>query len=403
MGLFRKRDGSPAPGQDPGSPRYGLLLVDDELFNLTTLAALLEDEFTVITAGSAHEALTLLSDSQVARQVQVVISDQRMPGMSGVELLAVVRERFPTIKRVLLTGYTDVDAIIGAINEAAIYKYLRKPVNSAELRLTLRRALESWQLEQDHASLLCELRHALDRLALLDAEKLDFLRYLDHEMRTPLNWVSAAQVVERESLSTDQRELLGFVDMGLARLRALVTAMLRYFQVASTRIEGPLLDMDLVAELKPLLVMAQQAEPDVRLVVDVPESVPLACQRQPRELLEHLLENGFTHARRAGQGEVHVRLLRMQGQIELTVHNSGPGLHGDVLEKIFRPFCRGSEHGDQGFGISMATARALAGALGGDLMAHSVGESAGVAMVLRLPERGAASELRPKTVASTRL
>lgn len=403
MGLFRKRPSPEMAGLTPRLPRYGLLLVDDELFNLTTLAALLEDEYMVLTASTGGEALRLLADPAIARQVQVVISDQRMPAMSGVELLALVRARHPTIKRILLTGYTDVDAIIGAINEAAIYKYLRKPVDSQELRLTLSRALESWQLEQDHLTLLHDLQQALERLALLDADKLEFLRYLDHEMRTPLNWVGAAQVLDRQQFSPEQRELLGFIDQGQARLRALVTAVLRYFQVAALVAPQPATaQVDLPVLLHELGASYRRHFPEVELRLELPTTLTIACHGGLlREALDHLLENAFTHASHAEQPEVVVRLLQVLGQLELTVHNSGTGLGEPLLDQLFRPFRYGSEHGEQGFGISLATARAISLALGGDLMAHSVGGSAGVAMLLRLPLGGAAPQAAIKDGSDT--
>jgi len=387
MGLFRKR---PAPEWGgvliPRPPRYGLLLVDDELFNLTTLAGLLEEDYTVITASSGDEALRLLDDPALARQIQVIISDQRMPGMSGVQLLSQVRELHPAIKRILLTGYTDVDAIIGAINEASIYKYLRKPVDSQELRLTLSRALECWQLEQDHATLLHDLQQAMQRLALLDADKLEFLHYLEHEMRTPLNWVGAAQVLDRQQFKPEQQELLGYIDQGQARLRALVSAVLHYFQVAALPPQAATAHIDLPVLLRDLAVDYQTQFPAVELRQELPATLTLRCQAALlEEVLGHMLENAFSHASEALRPEVSVQLAQTPGQLQVTVHNSGEGLDEARLAQLFRPFRYGSEHGEHGFGISLATAHALSQALGGDLLAHSVGEHAGVALVLRLP------------------
>ena len=386
MGLFRKRPAPVPAGQAQRPPRYGLLLVDDELFNLTTLAGLLEEDYTVLTAGSAAEALRLLADPALARQIQVIISDQRMPAMSGIDLLSRVRTQHPAIKRILLTGYTDVDAIIGAINEAAIYKYLRKPVDSQELRLTLSRALESWQLEQDHQTLLADLRRALDRLAVLDADKLAFLRYLDHEMHTPLNWMGAAQVLDRQQFSPEQHELLSYIDQGQERLRALVAAVLRYFQVAALTPQPPTARVDVTVLLYELGTASRQQHPQVQLRMELPPTLTINSQSELlTEIIEHLLENAFTHASRAPQPEVAVRLVSLGSQLELTVHNSGEGLPAAALEQIFRPFRYGSDHGEEGFGMSLATAQALSLALGGELVAHSLGSGAGVALQLRLP------------------
>ncbi len=388
MGLFSKKNGrSAGTGPAATSPRYGLLLVDDEILNLTTLASLLEDEYRVITASSGQEALRLLDDPTVAASVQVIVSDQRMPGMTGIELLSQTRLRWPQIKRLLLTGYTDIDAIINAINDAAVYKYIRKPVESHELMLTLARALEAWQLEQDNHHLLDELRLALDRLALLDADKLDFLRYLAHEMNTPLNWLSATQVVDRDSLGQEVQEILGYVDQGQERLRALVAAVLRYFQLAGLKPGGSQGLVDLPLLLREKLLDCQAHTPPVSVQLELPQTLTL--ESDPAllgEALEHLLENALSHAARHPEPQVRVSLQVSQGSISLDVHNSGPGLDEDRLGQLLRPFRFGSDHGELGFGISLATVKAIALALGGDVQASCAGPGQGVCLHLRLPQ-----------------
>lgn len=387
MGLFDKKPGRVLPNATSSKPRYGLLLVDDEMFNLTTLAGLLEDQYRVFTATSGQEALKLLEDPATAAQVQVIISDQRMPGMSGVELLGRVQALAPGLKRVLLTGYTDVDAIINAINDAAVYKYIRKPVDSHELELTLARALESWQLEQDHARLLSELRQALDRLALLDADKLEFLRYLAHEMNTPLNWLGATQILDREAQSAEVQEILGYVDQGQERLRALVRAVLRYFQVAAMKEESRRsAQIDLPLLLQERVKLQRERSPGIDIRLTQPLTLTLESDAALlTEALDHLLENALAHAAHGPEPKVDITLRHSGQQIELEVHNSGRGLEAAALSSLFRPFRFGSDHGSAGFGISLATVQALCRALGGTVEAQSEGGEQGVAICLRLP------------------
>lgn len=388
MGLFTKRARPEAAPAVVRPPRYGLLLVDDEIFNLTALAALLEDDYLVFTATSGAEALAVLERPELAGRIQVIVSDQRMPGISGVTLLGQAQQRWPGLKRILLTGYTDIESIIAAINEAAIYKYLRKPVDSHEVRLTVRRAVEVWQLEQDHDALLTQLRQALSHLRVLDADKLEFLRYLDHEMNTPLNWMGATQVLDRSQFSPDVGEVLGYVDQGHARLKSLVATVLRYFQLAGMGRVPATADVDL-----PLL-LAQRLEAQRPDGVEVERRLPptLLLRSEPRlltDVLDHLLENALTHARRIAAPAVAVCLETAGAEVLLTVHNSGPGLAAAELPELFRPFRYGSDHGEQGFGISLAMAQAGAMALGGELDALSDGGDSGVTLRLRLPLRAA--------------
>ena len=100
------------------SPQATVLLVDDEIRSLEALQRTLEDDFTLFTASSTDEALAILE----SEFIQVIVTDQRMPDMTGVALLRRVRERHPQVVRIILSGYTDNADIIAAVNEAGIYQ-----------------------------------------------------------------------------------------------------------------------------------------------------------------------------------------------------------------------------------------------------------------------------------------
>lgn len=386
MALFDVRT-QPAATILREAPRYGVLLVDDEILNLTSLAGLLEDDYRIHVASSANEALSILADPVVAAGVQVIVSDQRMPGMSGVELLAHTRTLCPDAKRILLTGYTDIDAVIGAINEAAVWKYLRKPVDSRELRLTLQRACEAWQLERDNQALARDLARTLEKLRLLDADKTAFLHYLAHEMNTPLNWLSAVQVIDRATLGDESRQMLGFVEQGQQRLRGLIEAVLRYFQVAGPDVRPLREQVDLSQLLSRMVRKAQQQQGAVlHLQLEQPATLLLETDAELlAELLGHLLENAASHALRADtKPAVSLKVVHDAAEVVLSVHNSGDRVTDEARATLMQPFffC-GSAHGKEGYGLSLATARALALVLGGELDAPATED--GVCLRLRLP------------------
>lgn len=121
---------------------YKIMIVDDEPANLRTLERLFRQDYQVVTALSGAEALTLLEQHDVA----LLISDQRMPAMTGIELMMKTVALRPQMVKVLLTGYTDVEALIDAINSGLVYRYLTKPWNNSDLRLTVSRALEHYEM-----------------------------------------------------------------------------------------------------------------------------------------------------------------------------------------------------------------------------------------------------------------
>jgi DNA-binding NtrC family response regulator len=110
-----------------------ILFVDDEKRVLTSMRAMFRRDYNVLLANSGQEALDILRD----QSVDVVVSDQRMPGMTGVEVLKEVKELAPNAMRILLTGYADLNAIEASINDAEVFRYLMKPCPSVELKETI--------------------------------------------------------------------------------------------------------------------------------------------------------------------------------------------------------------------------------------------------------------------------
>ena len=130
--------------------RLCVLCVDDEENILNSLKRLLRNEnYRLLTASNGPEGLRILRENQV----HVIISDQRMAEMSGIEFLACVKEEYPDTIRIILTGYTEVDTITEAINKGQIYKFFLKPWNDQNLKLEIRQALDRYQLVQDNQRL----------------------------------------------------------------------------------------------------------------------------------------------------------------------------------------------------------------------------------------------------------
>jgi putative two-component system response regulator len=136
---------------------YKIMVVDDEAANLRLLERLFRHQYQVITAQSGADALELLKQHDVA----LLITDQRMPNMTGIELLKRTTELRPHMVRIILTGYTDVGALVEAINCGQVYRYVTKPWNNDELRLTVERAIEHYESNKSRYELeLANSRYA---------------------------------------------------------------------------------------------------------------------------------------------------------------------------------------------------------------------------------------------------
>ncbi len=135
---------------------HKLLIVDDEMPNIRLLERVFREKYHCLTASSGEEAIKLLDQHEVA----VIITDQRMPQMTGIELLKKSVDRRPHMVRILLTGYTDLEALVEAVNCGLVYMYVSKPWNNEDLKLRISRAMEHYeQNKRQHA-----LAAANDRL-----------------------------------------------------------------------------------------------------------------------------------------------------------------------------------------------------------------------------------------------
>lgn len=140
---------------EPSRPR--ILVVDDEEAILETMAFTFEDEFEVYTSTDARRALELLDEKA---PITVVLTDQRMPNMSGVEFLTEVCRRHPATVRIILTGFADMNAIIEAINDGHVYAYISKPWEPDHLKQVMKQAVGHYELSVENERLLRDLKHA---------------------------------------------------------------------------------------------------------------------------------------------------------------------------------------------------------------------------------------------------
>jgi DNA-binding NtrC family response regulator len=145
-----------------------ILYIDDEVNNLVTFKANFRRYYTIFTAESAEEGRKILA----ANSIQVVITDHRMPGMTGVQFLESILNEYPDPIRILLTGYSDIETIIEAINKGQIYRYVMKPFNPAELKATIDNSLEVYCLREENKELMRKLTIVNEQLEFMLRQKL---------------------------------------------------------------------------------------------------------------------------------------------------------------------------------------------------------------------------------------
>ncbi len=168
ISYFRLRFYSQTYAMSEPQEKIRMLYVDDEVHNLTSFKATFRKDFEVHIADNGAEGLKIVEENDL----HIILTDQRMPNMTGIEFLEQVQLIKPEPIRILITGYTDINAVVDAINKGQVYRYLTKPWNEGDLKATMHTAHEVFRLRRDNKELLEKLATSNDQLEFLLRQRL---------------------------------------------------------------------------------------------------------------------------------------------------------------------------------------------------------------------------------------
>ena len=373
-----------------------VLFVDDEQSNLIVFEALCSSDFDVLTASSAAEAVEQLRKHEVG----VVLSDQRMPGVTGVELLERIRTEFPDAVRMLVTAYADMAATIDAINRGQVRRYLRKPWDAQELKAALVEAMDLYQTRRGI--------RALER-RLIETERVYGLGVvassLAHELRSPVGSVTKQIEAAREKLRTildsspsqpienaALRTRLAEADEALVDAVAAadkVIGLIRGIELPSRpRAEDDDIDLAHLVRLT-LRILGGELRDAAEVRVELG---PVPSVRGSRAKLGQVVINLVVNAVQAVSGHprlensISVRLRAEGAWVLLEVEDNAPGGRPAELARAFDPFFSSSKHFG-GSGLGLAISKRIVEELGGRLEAEAR-PTRGTVFKLSLPRAG---------------
>ncbi|MFZ1864278.1 MAG: hybrid sensor histidine kinase/response regulator [Polyangiales bacterium] len=351
-----------------------ILFVDDEEPNLVVFEAVCGDDFPVLTASSGSAALELMEEHEVG----VVLTDQRMPGMTGIELLEKVEFEHPDAIRLLITAYSDLQAAEDAINRGHVRRYMRKPWEPEVLRAELRDAIDLYNLN----TRVKELEQRL-----LDTERAYSVSVvaggLANELRNPVGWIrnnltvietsveaAVAALEEATPNVTRAQGTLAQVANAVTDARDGVKRILELIEeMAKAPEETPAEVVDLADAVRVALRKAESSGLRGRALIEVATGVEpkvMATRTNLVQIALNLLANAIQRAasRQDAQGIVRVSTAVKEGKAVLDVSDNGPPISGD-LEAVFKPFGVGGRL--QGTGVGLAISKRIAEELGGQL------------------------------------
>jgi signal transduction histidine kinase len=385
--------------------RHTLLIVDDEVDVLESLRHQFHRTYRVLTATSGTQAVGLLNENQV----QLILSDQRMPGMSGDAFLSQARRLQPDAIRMLFTGYADIQAVINAVNEGHIFRYILKPWDTVELEGIIRQAAEQYDLLAERKRLIAELQAANARLTDANEElaragqlKTAFIEVASHEFNTPITLVLGLTELLRLSnpdRSGEEREILRQITSSGRQLSRLVTNMLTLLRAEDFRRTLERCPVDLGTLLERVVDQVRPFVAARHLRLDQALAPDLGFFEVDADKISAVLINLLTNAIKFTPDGGHIEFsahLENEDEACILVKDTGVGLEPEALQHLFQPFFTQfdpSRHssGDFGFckrglGLGLSIAKQFVEMHEGQIAAESVPDG-GTRIIVRLPRR----------------
>jgi signal transduction histidine kinase len=336
--------------------RYPILYIDDEVENLEAFQDEFEEYFTIHTAATGAKGLSLLAREPVA----LVLADQRMPVMTGVEVLEETQKIDPRILRILITAYADIEVVIDSINKGNVYRYFKKPWEHEDIRTGLMRGIEFYHSTRERERLQAEKIENMkkmirsNRLAAVGT----MVSGLVHEIRNPMVAIqSFLQLMPRKMEDRDFLTRYVRIAQGEAdRIEKLLENMLSFARPARPVLR--LCDMNELVDRTIQLLEFQAKRTNIRVAFEKDSSLPKVYTdpNQMTQVLQNLGLNALQAMERSGELTFRTFLATGEGgenRVALEIRDMGPGIPTDHLDKVFDPFFTTKDEGT-GLGLSIA-------------------------------------------------
>ena len=341
--------------------KHTLLFIDDETDNLDALERVFRKKYNVIKCSSGPEALKILKEQE---NIPVIISDQRMPEMTGVEFLEKSMKTHPHSIRILLTGYTDLDSVISAINSGQVYRYITKPWDTRDLQITVDQAVEKYELESELKVKNIELKKALEELKTLDQAKSQFMILINHELKTPLTTLlSFMELLEQTTLDDDQKKYLERMGKSSNRLHEiimdsleLVSSELEQVKVQKNKINDKKIVEQVIEKLNPVI-----QEKKVKIKTDFCEKNFESDSKMLDSILTRVIKNAIQHGDVSEPITIKTSYDDESDKITFEIINSGKDISKDTIEKILKPFALNENimNHSKGLGLGLSISQSL--------------------------------------------
>jgi signal transduction histidine kinase len=344
-----------------------VLYVDDLQTNLILFQATFEHDYHIILAESAAKALEIMKE----QEIQVLVTDQRMPDMTGTELLQIVSREYPEVRRFLLTAFTDFETVVEAVNKGHIHGYVNKPLQAEEVRLSINNSLEMYYLRKKNSEIMLELEKANQELMGLDGMKSEIIKVISQEIRNPLNRIMGTLHLLKDKM--EGQELAGVInilDSSVSRLEEFssMTEQISILKSPGHTLDKKNLNLKQVIEYGVIEVSEDLKEKGI--AIDLQNHTPDMTISGESDLLVsclvNILRNAMNHT---GKGET-ITIITTQSDKEVIceVIDQGKNYSEKLLEDLTSHLNATDHKLNLNLGIDLALSQMIMEAHGGNIL-----------------------------------
>jgi len=378
----------------PEDSKYTILYIDDEYNNLVVFENAFFIYYNILTALSGQKALKIIRENEI----HLIITDQKMPVMTGIELLEEISPEFPDIPSMIITAYSDVDFIIPAINKCGIFSYILKPWDSRELKITIDNALAKYQLSKDNKLLLENLKKAneeleskvIDRTIELNKKNEELIAInslkdilftvISHDLRQPV--LSFEVILEtirsyKDKLTKEKiQSLTTAIQSQLTEVKDLMDNLLNWAMVQMQYHELNKQEFDLSKSLERNIELYRDPANKKRIKINLHKKKERKYVNGDESMYDVVLRNLLSNAVKFTDqdGKIDCSIDHTKSYMVVSIKDNGRGIPKETKEKLFNiremVTTRGTAK-EKGIGIGLKLCKELVEMQGGKISLES--------------------------------
>lgn len=374
---------------------YCLLIIDDEVEITKSLVRQFRKKYKVFTTTNAEDGFKILEKENI----QVILSDERMPGITGVEFFTKIKDKYPDVLKLILTGYSDIEAVIGAINDGQVFRYVNKPWNPIELDSIIKEAFDKYDLIIQNRKLMDSLRELnrsleekvisrtreLERLNVklseLNNEKNRYIGMVVHDLRDPISTaISFSELMIESNDTIDSVTRLRYLKYIFDNCTFSINLIHEFLDVS--KIEAGIFDLncanqeyrsfvcDSIVQNK---ILAKNKLQEINIVAERNEYMVYFDKHKMKLVLDNLLSNAIKYS--YPNTKIIIDISQKDSQIVTKIIDHGQGIPAEELSSLFNPFQTSSVKptgNEKATGLGLAIVKKIIEAHNGTIKVDSV-------------------------------